>query len=282
MASTLYEPAFAVVSRRYDDPVARLRALAVITLCGGLASTVFLPLTGVLVSVSGWRVAVVVLAVLVALSTWGTDREVFRCEPHDTPPVAGGRAPVADGPAVVAAPLVGLLAVFGFTAFAAAAIIANLVPAMAERGISAPAAAVLGGAFGVMQLPGRALMLHGRLGTAPWGLLAASLGLQALGLGLWAIAPSAAAVVAGLALFAGGAGLATLVRPYLIQALFGTTRIGYLNGRLAQVQQLARAAGPVTAALAATAVTYSALFIVFAAIFCLFSLGAVHLHRRSV
>ena len=175
MASTLYEPAFAVVSRTYDDPAARLRALAVITLCGGLASTVFLPLTGVLVATSGWRAAVVVLAGLVAVSTWVTDREVFRSESHDTAPVTGVPPTVAEGPAIVPVPLVGLLAVFGFAAFAAAAIIANLVPAMAERGISAPAAAVLGGAFGVMQLPGRVLMLHGRLGAAPWGLLAASL-----------------------------------------------------------------------------------------------------------
>jgi hypothetical protein len=89
-------------------------------------------------------------------------------------------------------------------------------------------------------------------------------------------------VVVGLAVFAAGAGLATLVRPFLIQALFGTTRIGYLNGRLAQAQQLARAAGPVTAAVAATAVTYRALFMVFAAAFCLLALAAARLHRRSL
>ena len=39
MAATLYEPAFVIVGRAHADPAQRLRALAAVTLFGGLAST---------------------------------------------------------------------------------------------------------------------------------------------------------------------------------------------------------------------------------------------------
>lgn len=41
MAATLYEPAFAVIGRAHGDPAARLRALGIVTVFGGLAITVF-------------------------------------------------------------------------------------------------------------------------------------------------------------------------------------------------------------------------------------------------
>lgn len=62
MAATLYEPAFAVVARWFT--AGRDRALLLVTFAGGLASTIFLPLTGWLVDGQGWRGALVVLAVL--------------------------------------------------------------------------------------------------------------------------------------------------------------------------------------------------------------------------
>ena len=59
MAMTLYEPAFAIVARAQVDPAQRLRALALVTVFGGVASTVFLPSTDFLVRAVGWRSAVV-------------------------------------------------------------------------------------------------------------------------------------------------------------------------------------------------------------------------------
>ena len=61
MAAILYEPVFAIVGRAYPDANDRLRAIATITVMGGLASTGFLPGTTLLVSRLGWRGAVVAL-----------------------------------------------------------------------------------------------------------------------------------------------------------------------------------------------------------------------------
>ena len=61
MAVTLYEPAMAVLVAL--DPARRYRTLAVVTVAGGLASTVFAPLGGWLVDELGWRQALAVLGV---------------------------------------------------------------------------------------------------------------------------------------------------------------------------------------------------------------------------
>src|SRR5688572_3559371 len=49
MAAILYEPVFAIVGRAFQDVDARLRAIATVTIMGGLASTAFLPGTTALV-----------------------------------------------------------------------------------------------------------------------------------------------------------------------------------------------------------------------------------------
>ena len=58
----LYEPAFAVMARELKEDYRR--GIIVITLLGGLASTVFIPLTHVLVTASNWRHALLVLAAI--------------------------------------------------------------------------------------------------------------------------------------------------------------------------------------------------------------------------
>ena len=275
MAATLYEPAFAVVGRAHHDPAARLRALGIVTLFGGLASTVFLPLTDALVRAGGWRVGVMVLALLLVLSTW----MIHRVAPTRT---AGARplkimtTQIVGTEAAHSGPTLSfLLLAFAFASLSSAAVIANLVPALAERAVTPTAAAAFGGMFGLMQLPGRAVMMQGRFSGSPFLLLAGSLGLQALGLVTWALIPSVVAAFVGIAVFAVGSGLTTLVRPYLVHSLFEGHETGYLNGRLAQAQQLARAAGPVLAAWAVTAITYGALLAVLGAAFAALAAWAV-------
>lgn len=259
MAATLYEPAFAVVSRAHHDPAARLRALGIVTLFGGLASTVFLPLTDALVRVGGWRVGVTVLALLLVFSTWMTHR-VASGQTHDGlphGPIVTRRVARTEAPRP-GLKLSFLLVAFGFASLSSAAVTASLVPALAERAVTPTTAAAFGGMFGLMQLPGRALMMQGRLSGSPFLLLAGSLGLQAFGLATWALVPSVVAAFIGIAVFAVGSGLTTLVRPYFVHTIFEGHETGYLNGRLAQGQQLARAAGPVLAAWAVTAISYGA------------------------
>ena len=280
MAAVLYEPAFVIVGRTYDDPSTRLRALALITVFGGLASTVFLPATAFLVTSWGWRSAVLCLACTIASWTWVLgaalrdvgDRAVSeRIRPTPHPSAARNT-----GPAFVA-----IAAMFALGTLASGALTTNLVPALSERGVSPASAAMVGGLMGVMQLPGRALLVNTGLASSPLSLLAVSLLLHAAGLGAIALAPSTPMVGFGAMVFAVGAGLTTVVRPYVIQSVWGTEQTGDLNGRVARWQQLARAAGPIAMAFAASRFTYALVLAGLAASFVIVSLAVPAACRRS-
>ena len=133
---------------------------------------------------------------------------------------------------------------------------------------------MLGGLIGVMQLPGRALLMNGILAGSPSRLLAVSLVLQAAGLGGVAFAPSMLVAGGATMVFALGAGLTTLVRPHLIQTMFGTRSGGHLNGRIARQQQLARAAGPLAVAWLAGPVGYATVFTVIGGTFAVIALAS--------
>jgi MFS family permease len=267
MAATLYEPAFVIVGRAYDDPARRLRALAAVTLFGGLASTIFLPATAFLVAAVGWRSAVLVLAALLVGSASVTHAFVRRHCGASTPTPPVERSTLRS-PGERADPrFLFVSTTFVLVSLASAAFTANLVPALGERGVSPATAALLGGSIGVMQLPGRALLMNGLPGASPSRLLAISLALQAAGLGGIAVASSTLVIALGTMTFALGAGLTTLVRPHLVQTMFGSRGGGFLNGRIARRQQLARAVGPLSIAWLAGLVGYSALFAVIAGAF---------------
>lgn len=280
IATTLYEPAFAIVARAHPDPAARLGALALITVFGGVASTVFLPVTDLLVRVVGWRGAVAALAAVMALSTVLTQTLVFGA-------IAGGEPEALARPtpmetrldADAAAAFHWAIVTFAFASFASAGLGANLVPALAERHVSPTTTALLGGVLGLMQLPGRVLLSAGGPRSSPAGLIAVSFLLQALGLIGVALSSSVGAIAAGLMVFAVGAGLGTLARPHYTQTRFGVHRSGALNGRLARWQQLARATGPIAAAGLATAVGYGAVIGALGLVFVLLAAAAPRLTR---
>jgi MFS family permease len=272
MAATLYEPAFIIVGQMSAHPEQRLRALAFVTLFGGLASTVFLPGAAFLISRLGWRGTVLVLATAVAVSTAVTRLLVFRREPRTTAladVVRSPHTPRGLAPARFAV----IAGLFALATLASAGFVANLVPTLSERGVSPRTAAALGGLIGVMQLPGRALLMNGTFRTTASGLLTLSLGLYALGFLGVAYAASIVAIAAGTAVFALGAGITTLVRPHLVHELTGGTASGYVNGRIARRQQLSRAAGPLTIAALAHLVGYTTALSVVAALFLISALA---------
>lgn len=274
MAASLYEPAFVIVGRSFTDSRQRLRALAAVTLFGGLASTVFLPATAFLVASWGWRGAVLALAVVLAISTAVTRTVVFgasrfpeRATPQPTGVVATGMRPaIPPGFGIVTA-------IFAVATLASGGFGANLIPALGERGIAPSTAAVLGGLIGVMQLPGRAVLMNGAFGATSSRLLTLSLALHAVGFLGVAFAASTVPAAIGVSVFALGAGLTALVRPQLVQEIADAPGAGYLNGRIARQQQLGRAAGPLLVATIADFSSYAAVLITLAVFFLICAAG---------
>jgi len=276
MAAILYEPVFAIVGRAFVEADQRLRAIATVTVMGGLASTVFLPSTAAVTDQWGWRAAVIVLAVAIALSTLFIRSVAFRNADgqgagdlfrvvvqfgghilrfnQPRPPVLGRQGEKDPRP------LSPLVAVFAMSSITNSALSANLVAALIERGLTPTLAATVASLFGVMQLPGRLLMTHRAFTPGPFPLLVVSLALQVIGLVALMLTGSSVALWVGVVVFAGGAGLTTLARPYLVLHLYGPERAGYANGVIARGQQLARAAGPVSAAAMASVTGYGRVF----------------------
>jgi MFS family permease len=97
MAATLYEPAFAVTAAWFTRH--RARAVLLLTIAGGLSSTVFIPLTGVLVGAYGWRTTLVLLAAAVGLVTVPLHAGLLRRWPSDVGAHPDGRPADTRAPA---------------------------------------------------------------------------------------------------------------------------------------------------------------------------------------
>jgi MFS family permease len=261
MASILYEPVFAIVGRAFTDPERRLRAIATVTVVGGLASSAFLPGTSALVTRFGWRGTAIALAILMAVVTLVVSQLAFRDLAWSAQAIRDAITDSA-GDARDAAPLRGmgrLVTIFALSIIVNSAVSSNLVASLIDRGLAPTYAATVAGSFGIMQLPGRLLLSNAVVTPKPVPLLLVSFALQVAGL-LALVVHGSIAMWVGVIVFAAGAGLTTLARPYLVLDRFGAERAGYANGVIARGQQLARAAGPVAAAAMGSTAGYGLVF----------------------
>lgn len=244
MASLLYETAFGLVTRAVADEHQRLGALSTVTIFGGLASTVFLPVLAWSSETYGWRATGLGCIPALLLSGIVLERFVVPTlvpferidEMHDP----------AD-PVVVADGTIGFSLVFVTCTVSAMSLAVLLIPKLHATGASSLWAASALGAFGVAQLPGRIWLSRiGGQASLRW-LTTVPLTTMVVGLFLLALATSVPLAFLGVALFGFGSGLMTLARPWLVQKRFGVAHAGRVNGRIARHQGLARAVGPVAA-----------------------------------
>lgn len=249
MACLLYEPAFALVARAVDDDFHRVRALAAVTVLGGLASTVFLPVVSALIEALGWRSAALICAGAVLLAA--SIMEVWVVPSLPASGLARKRVPSSHS-GKWPRHMRSLVAIFASGTLASMALTTLLIPLLLRRGVTPSVAALVLATFGIAQLPGRIWLLRGRDAIPPEVLKSWPITLQVAGLIAVTVFASPWAVAAGVAIFGLGSGLHTLSRPWLIQRLYGVAEVGRLNGEVARAQGFARAAGPLLMVGAAT------------------------------
>ncbi|HEU5316387.1 MAG TPA: MFS transporter [Chloroflexota bacterium] len=258
MACTLYDPAFAVLARWFDR--GRGRAMMIVTLLAGLASTIFLPVAAWLVELQGWRAALVSLAVILAVATIPPHALLLRRRPEDLgldpdpplEPASRFAAPTA-GSAVGGSfrslltypPFVWLAVAFWLYGLASVGLGIHLVPYLSERGYPPTLAALATGAVGAAQLLGRIAFapLEGRV-PRRW-LVAATLGAQPLALLALLGVPGEPGLYAFIVLFGISRGAATLARATLVASRYGPARFGAVNGALSLAVTFAHAFAPV-------------------------------------
>jgi MFS family permease len=155
-AMTFYEPAFIAIDR-WCTKEQRARALAVLTLIGGLAGVVFLPGIERLISLLEWRPAVRLLAAVLLLTGATTVLVFIRREP--SAPVVPDRRPEGfSAAAVVRDPrFVFFTLAMVFSSIGAQAVLSHRVARFEEAGFAVAGVAVWAAVASALSLPGRSV-----------------------------------------------------------------------------------------------------------------------------
>ncbi len=239
----LYEPVFAVMARELKENYRR--GIITITLLGGLASTVFIPLTHYLVEAGGWRGALQVLAALqipfgvlvhfLVLRGTGTADGAPRVQPLP------GRVRRA-----LATPVFWLLAVsYAAHSFMFTGLTFHIIPLLTERGFAAPMIIAAYALVGPFQVIGRVFVfaLESRINVKLAGLVATALPVIGMVL-LLAAKPDTALLYFFAALYGSGMGIKTIVQATAGPEFLGREGYGALQGVFAGISYAVQAATP--------------------------------------
>jgi predicted MFS family arabinose efflux permease len=250
MAGVLYEPAFAVITAVFG-PDAR-RGITALTLVGGFASTVFMPLTQLLIGAVGWRRTLLVLgglnlAVCLPLHALFVPGPPTFCPPdapQEDAPTARISCAVLRGRVFVG------LAIW-FTAYntAQSALIFQFVPLLTTWGVETAVILTSVALIGPMQVAGRVVLMcfSTRLETREIG-MAVTVLLPAALLALLFLPHTLLWLGLVATLYGAGNGIMTIVRGIAVSDLIGRTHYGVINGALTVPTTVAKALAPVAAA----------------------------------
>ncbi|WP_435058268.1 MFS transporter [Streptomyces sp. bgisy060] len=250
MAATFYQPAFAALTRWWAPD--HVRALTIVTLAGGLASTVFAPLTAVLAEQLSWRETYLVLAVVLAAVTIPAHAIVLR---PPWPPATPSSASTDASPGAVARsrPFLLLAIAFTLSAFAMYAVVVTLVPLLLERGYTTAQAAWALGLGGAGQTLGRTLYAPLARRTGATVRTATLIALGALTTAALAVTPGPYGLVVAASIAAGAVrGNLTLLQATAITDRWGTRHYGRLSAILSAPAMTAAALAPFAAAALAS------------------------------
>lgn len=247
MRLMLYEAAFATLAVAGGSDARR--AISVLTLYGGLASTVFWPLGAELIAAFGWRATFAVYAAL----------NLFVCLPLHAffLPAAGVAVPSGERSAGAPDHHAGLLAgrerkialvtltlAFVLLMYVNSALSAHLIDILAAFGLPYESAVAASSLKGIGQVVGRVWEIVFAGGFHPLTLCVIAIGLTPLAL----VALLLPVGVAGAVLFAFGQGasngLVTIARGAAPLVLFGSAGYGTLIGTMAAPVLMAIAVAP--------------------------------------
>ena len=240
LAATLYNPVFAVVTRRYPHDFRR--AIISLTFLAGLASTVFIPLSAWLIATLGWRHALLALAALQLLICAPLHALVLRGAPPSHAAAGGTNSPASH---LRSAPflLIGVFVVLMMGV--AAALPAHMISLLRENGLSPGWVIAIPASIGVVQVLGRLLLFffehHFNLHLAnrlipcliPLGLAA-----------LLAGAGRPGATLLFVLLYGLGNGMITIVKGTAMAQYVSHRHVASLNGALGLPSAAARALAP--------------------------------------
>lgn len=256
-ALALYEPAFRTVVDWCPEERTRSRAMLGVTLVGGLASTVFLPLTSWLLTHHGWRETVLILAAVLALVVVPVRFSLpLSDRGHARSPVPRAATPPS---------ATRLAAGLAMHALASTGVFLYLMWHLVEQGETLGAAAAIAGVAGAAQVPGRIVSgpLRRLVGGARF--LPLLLATQAVAL-LGVVVVDGAAAITCVLVFGAASGVMTLERATVLVEWYGRATFGVHQGRLGAATSTARAISPFVVEAGHHVASYAAVFALLAGV----------------
>jgi MFS family permease len=243
MAATLYDPAFATLSQHAGDKYRR--AVTALTLLGGFASTVFWPLSKVLLDSFGWRATFGIYAALQVAVCLPIHMFVI---PTRTRAASSTQARSDDRRAPNERPgLAKLNAAFAIANLVVGVVAVHMVGLLTGAGLTTSEAIAISVLMGPMQVAGRIVEMAflKRARATHVGVVALSLIAIAI---VVLMLVSGGGVLALLFVIAYGAGngILTIVRGAAPAEMYGAEGLGGLLGHLSRASSYARALGPAT------------------------------------
>jgi predicted MFS family arabinose efflux permease len=257
-ATVLYEPAFAVIAQWFKQR--RGTALAIVTFAAGLASTIFLPLSDALLRAFGWRTAVLLLGLFLAVMTIPLHALMLRRHPHQLGLLPDGAVRQLTEKALprrdisfrnaVGNRIFWLLTLsFGLAALAAAAIRVHFIPFLIGSGIESSTAAFATGAIGIMQVTGRVIFAPLERRWSSTLIVIGIFALQSAAMAILLVGQAPSMLVLFIIIFGASQGAATLARPSILAELYGSAHYGRISSVMTIFLTLAGTSAPLGASL---------------------------------
>ena len=242
----LYNVAFASVAR-LDLKVSAARSISVITLFGGVASTIFWPLTLWLYNSLGWSQTWVVLGVAYLVVTVPILALLLNRPERD--PEKATTAGQASWPELTGAArkrgMLWMVISFVFSGYLMGAVMTLWVTNVQDLGHTAAMAALAGAVIGPFKTIGRFFEMVISRNMYPLFTYALALGLMLAGfLAILSLGFTLPGMLLGAALYGMGDGIKTIARGTLPLALFGAKGYGTRLGWISFVQMGVNASAP--------------------------------------
>jgi predicted MFS family arabinose efflux permease len=247
MSSVFYEPGFAVLASNLG--LLTRRGITIMTLVGGFASTVFIPLTHVLIEAWGWRGSLLVLAAFNIGICALLHAVSIPAAPPRTKHGAEGRSAGISAPnprRVLVKPAFWFFVITSILqGMISTGIPVHLIPIFLERGFSIDAAVAAYTMIGPAQVAARFLTGFGERAMSLRGIGVATMALSVLAFLALPFIPAGSWLVLGFAaLYGASNGMLTIVRALLPPELFGREDYGAIQGMIAMPVRIAMAAAP--------------------------------------
>lgn len=257
-AAVLYDPAFAVIAQWFSQR--RGSALAIVTFAAGFASTIFLPLSDALLRAFGWRTAVLLLGIFLAIMTIPLHALMLRRHPDELGLLPDGitrhsaekipaRRDVSFRNAIRNRVFWLLTLSFGLASLAAAAIRVHFIPFLIGSGIESSTAAFATGAIGIMQVAGRVVFAPLERRWSSIVIVIGIFALQAAAMAILLLGQAPLMLGLFILIFGAAQGAATLARPSILAELYGSSHYGRISSVMTIFLTISGTSAPLGASL---------------------------------